>query len=365
MMSAFNIPDWRAHQALAPVELPAELPADLLELPVIDLTAPKRLEYMARGSRWPFVQHLQHLPRHGVGELHRSIHAAIVAGLAEGHGSAEVHFLVMNTAVRRGRPKHQADQEVRDSLINAHRWLSGTEVNVDGARSLIPRKAKTDWTSVLSIVKAGDTLETMSAASGDIPPDAASVLQAIYNPEALLCCGSEMSNARTQSLEEWLAEGLVDLRMIVPNPMSKAMGINQQGRTSARCLDNTGPRKFLLVEFDFAKGKSSDCDSVIEIMETMGRTTSDMNAALHSHLQQYLPLGMVVYSGGKSLHGWYPCTGIPEEEQARFLAYALSLGADPMLFTACQLARMPWGIRDNGNIQEVVYFNSEVINHAR
>jgi len=51
MSSTFNIPDWRAHQALAPVELPAELPADLLEFPVIDLTAPKRLEYMARGSR--------------------------------------------------------------------------------------------------------------------------------------------------------------------------------------------------------------------------------------------------------------------------------------------------------------------------
>jgi len=41
MMSAFNIPDWRAHQALAPVELPPELPVDLLELPTIDPTAPK------------------------------------------------------------------------------------------------------------------------------------------------------------------------------------------------------------------------------------------------------------------------------------------------------------------------------------
>lgn len=364
-MSSFNIPDWRAKAALAPAELPQELPADLLELPAIDPTSPKRLQYMARGGRWSFTQHLQHLPKHGVGELHRSIHSTVVAGLAEARSSAEVHYLVRETAVRRGRPSHQADQEVRSSLISAHRWLSGTETSVDGAQSRIPRKATTNWSSVRQIVVGDATVESMKAASMAIPPDTTSVLQAIYHPEDLLCCGSEMHNARTQTLGEWVLEGISRQRLIVPNPMTKAMGINQQGRSSARCLDNTGARKFLLVEFDFAKGKSADCDSIIGTMEAMSRTTADMNAALHAHLQQYLPLGMVVYSGGKSLHGWYPCKGVSEEDQSRFLQYALSLGADPMLFTACQLARMPWGTRDNGNIQEVIFFNSEVINNAR
>jgi len=365
MSSMFNIPDWRAQQALAPVELPAELPADLLELPVIDLNAPKRLEYMARGCRWSFEEHLQHLPSHGVGELHRSIHSAIVAGLAEGRLSAEVHFLVMNTAVRRGRPKHQADQEVRDSLVNAHRWLSGKESLVCRGASIIPKKTNTDWGCIRRIVLGEESLETLRQASGTIPQDTAGVLHIIYEDNDLLCCGREMFHAQTRTLAEWSAEGWDSMRMIVPNPMSKRVGRNQQGKESPRCLDNTGARKFLLVEFDFVKGKNAFCDSIITTMEDMGRTTTDMNAALHAHLQEFLPLGMVVHSGGKSLHGWYPCIGVGEEDQARFLEYALTLGADPMLFTACQFARMPWGVRDNGNTQEVIYFNKEVIENAK
>jgi hypothetical protein len=364
-MSAFKIPNWRAEKALEKVELPPELPPDLLELPAIEPTAPKRLQYMAKGGRWSFDRHLQNLPRHGVGELHRAIHSAVLAGLAEGQNSAAIHYLVRETAMSRGRPRHQADQEVRSSLINAHRWLSGVETDVDSSRSMIPRDTKTDWSRVGTLVTGEHTLEALRGCSGEIPADTRSVLSATFSGDELICCGTEMNNARTQSLAEWLAEDVSSQRLVVPNPMTKPMGINQQGRASARCLDNTGPRRFLVVEFDFAKGKSTECDSIINEMESLGRNTADMNAALHAHLQEFLPLGIVVYSGGKSLHGWYPCKGLSEEEQGQFLKYALRLGADPMLFTSCQLARMPWGIRDNGKVQEVVYFNGEVMSHAR
>jgi hypothetical protein len=364
-MSAFNIPDWKNQQHQEAVELTPELPADLLELPPIDAAAPNRVQYMSRGGRWSLAQHLQNLPRHGVGELHGSIHSAVVAGLAEARSSAEVHYLVRETAVRRGRPRHQADQEVRSSLINAHRWLSGINVKVDGPRRLILRNAATDWKAVHQIVMGESTLEGLMDWSSELPPDTESALKEIYQLEDLLCCGEEMHSARTQSLADWLAEGLSELKLIVPNPMTKAMGVNQQGRASARCLDNTGPRKFLVVEFDFAPGKNAECDQIIEALENTGRTIADMNAALHSRLQEYLPLGMVVYSGGKSFHGWYPCKGVTEEDQGKFLRYALSLGADPMMFTSCQLARMPWAWRDNGKEQKVVYFNEEVIAYAR
>jgi hypothetical protein len=173
---------------------------------------------------------------------------------------------------------------------------------VGGAKSLIPKKATTNWKAVHGIVMSGCTLETLKSCTPEVPPDTASVLQSIYQPQDLLCCGEEMHSARTQSLSDWLAGGLSGLRLIVPNPMTKAMGVNQQGRASARCLDNTGPRKFLVVEFDFALGKSAECDEIITALEKTGRTTADMNAALHVRLQEYLPLGMVVYSGGKSLH---------------------------------------------------------------
>lgn len=68
-MSAFNIPNWREQEVSGKVELPPELPHDLIELPSIDATAPKRLQYMAKGGRWSFDRHLQNLPRHGVGSF--------------------------------------------------------------------------------------------------------------------------------------------------------------------------------------------------------------------------------------------------------------------------------------------------------
>lgn len=302
-MSAFNIPNWREQEVSGKVELPPELPHDLIELPSIDATAPKRLQYMAKGGRWSFDRHLQNLPRHGVGELHRAIHSAVLAGLAEGQNSAVIHYLVRETALSRGRPRHQADQEVRSSLINAHRWLSGIESEVEPSKSMIPKGTKTDWNLIDSLVSGECTLDSLRAFSGEVPTDTATVLSAIFSGDELICCGTEMHNARTQTLVDWLSEGVSSQRLVVPNPMAKPMGINQQSRVSARCLDNTGPRRFLVVEFDFAKGKCHEGDAIIHKMESLGRTTADMNAALHAHLQEYLPLAMVVFSGGNLFTG--------------------------------------------------------------
>jgi hypothetical protein len=43
------------------------------------------------------------------------------------------------------------------------------------------------------------------------------------------------------------------------------------------------------------------------------------------------------------------------------MAHAVTLGADPKLWTRSQFARMPDGTRDNGQRQTVYFFNPEVI----
>jgi hypothetical protein len=108
------------------------------------------------------------------------------------------------------------------------------------------------------------------------------------------------------------------------------MGRNKEGQASDRCLDNTGDRRWLVIEFDFG--------SIIE------------QGALHKALSMvksasgYPELRLVVWSGGKSLHGWYgPCQD--EAVTRAFFAIACMYGADPVGWVRCQLFRLPMGKR--------------------
>ncbi|HEU5313191.1 MAG TPA: hypothetical protein VFU08_05140 [Candidatus Udaeobacter sp.] len=145
--------------------------------------------------------------------------------------------------------------------------------------------------------------------------------------------------------------------LIVPSPMSSQKGRTKRGKLSFHTESNTGPRRFLIVEFD--------------------RGTLDQQAALLWHLARFAPLALGVFSGGKSAHGWFFCQGQPEDKLRRFFDYAVSLGADPRTWLRSQFVRMPDGKRVDGKTsdalklagienvprsrQAVLYFNSEVI----
>lgn len=121
--------------------------------------------------------------------------------------------------------------------------------------------------------------------------------------------------------------------------MSSVTGLNKKGRPSKRCLANTGPRRFLIVEFDGA--------------------TKDEQTALLIYLATFRKLVLVVDSGGKSLHGWFAAS-CSDHELRPFFERAVRLGADPALWVPCQFARMPGGTRDTGKRQSVVYFSPGV-----
>ncbi|MBA2271544.1 MAG: hypothetical protein H0W20_13260 [Chthoniobacterales bacterium] len=122
--------------------------------------------------------------------------------------------------------------------------------------------------------------------------------------------------------------------------MSSRTGYTQDGKESEHCLENTGPRRFLVIE--------QDCGNV------------DEQSAVLLHLAERAPLALAVHSGSKSIHGWFTTAGQPEDRLRRFMRYAVSLGVDRATWPRSQFVRMPGGTRDNGNPQVVYFFNPGV-----
>jgi hypothetical protein len=95
---------------------------------------------------------------------------------------------------------------------------------------------------------------------------------------------------------------------------------------------------------------------VAEAWERQGVSINDACAALHLHLAELMPLVLVVFSASKSLHGWYRVWGLTLKERAKFMRYAVSLGADPATWTRSQFVRMPDGLREENGKRQVTYF---------
>lgn len=166
------------------------------------------------------------------------------------------------------------------------------------------------------------------------------ILETLFPGDPLLCCGWSMKRFETKPLSEW--EDLEGMQFLTPSPMSAKYGTRKSdGGQSAHTLSNTGPRRFLVIDYDDHAG-------------------ADIHASTSMYLAQRYPLALGLHSGGKSLHAWYYVAGQPEEELRRFMAHAGELGGDPALWTRSQFCRMPDGTRDNGTRQTVYYFNPEV-----
>ena len=162
----------------------------------------------------------------------------------------------------------------------------------------------------------------------------------LFPGNPLLCCGKSSFDFATRSREHWRGK-LGNLQLIVPSPMTARTGLTQDGNVSEHSLENTDPRRYLVVEQD--------------------RGSLDEQAAILLYLAQFAPLAIVAHSGSKSLHGWFFCQGQSEERLRAFMYHAVIFGADPATWTRSQFVRIPGGTRDNGNRQTVFYLNPGVI----
>lgn len=267
-------------------------------------------------------------PKSGDG-VHRWIFKA--AYILKEHYQHPLIFRIIREAVSEcGRPV--PDCEISDAIAASAQPASQSQADPPAFQSK-PRWPETDLAMVRKVAEDhSDAKELFAdrALSGWI------VLQRLFPGDPLVCMGDDIRRMETKPLHAW-QDSWRKMQFVVPSPMNALTGVNQQGKKSNRCLDNTGKRRFSVVEFD--------------------KHPEDVQAAIHAYLDTKLPLAAVVHSGGKSLHGWYYAENRTESELRLFMEHAVSLGADPATWTRCQAVRLPGGIRSNGVAQAIRFFN--------
>lgn len=163
------------------------------------------------------------------------------------------------------------------------------------------------------------------------------VIDRLFPSNPLICAAQDIRSAITQKREAWRGKEAA-MQFIVANPMTAKTGLNQSGKLSNRCHDNaTKRRRYLVVEFD--RGEICHQAAILSSLST-----------------ESTPLVLVVWSGGKSLHGWFDVQCLSEYQKHRFFRHAVFLGADPTLWDHAKLVRMPGGRRDNGQTQHIFHF---------
>lgn len=275
-------------------------------------------------------------PPQAGGGVHRWIFVSARKLARFGVTPEEAYRLIRKAVASCGRPV--PDREIWDAIGGA----GGPSPDFPGAS----KWPKSDPLAIEAIARENPAaLERLYQASrhhdlraGHPARFVASLMERLFPGNPVICTGEGIETMACHRLRD-CADHLHLNQYVVPSPMRGFTGITLTGRTSRRCLDNTGPRRFLVIEFDTG--------------------SIQQQAALHLHLALRYPLTLVVHSGGKSLHGWYFVEGTPDLDVENFMRYAVGLGADPHTWTACQPVRMPGGLRSGAVpvLQTVLFYN--------
>lgn len=228
-----------------------------------------------------------------------------------------------------------------------------------------PKWPKRDDSAVAAALQQGITwqkLQAMSPASR--LTRSTEILPLLFPGDPLLCIGFQTAEFDTLRLSDWLS--ILRHRraqFIVPSTMTARSGHTQAGKPSAKTNANTGPRNYLVIEFDFKPAEREDDTRLLSFGQQFGlQDTRDLCASLAYQLSTQAPVALVLWSGGKSLHCWFPVHGISEQQQRRFFAAACRLGADPATWTPSQFVRLPWGWNVKcQQRQEVIFFDPSLL----
>ena len=267
----------------------------------------------------PLIPRIKDCPSSGTGVHKWIFHACCVLNEA-GFADADIEEWAAKNATRPLQPG-----EVRNALKSIRNSSGEVRPSWPGHNRIDAER----------IARRGGGLEELKKSSPLQCESASDALQQLFEDDPLVCCGLSSSEFATQPLSSWT--NLPQLQFVVPSPMISKWGETQAGKRSQHTLKNTGPRHYLVVEFD--------------------EGTHDTHASLIQHLALRMPLCMAVLSGGKSLHSWFDVRVKSEDAIKRFFQLACQLGADPATWTRSQFVRMPNGRRANGNRQQVIHFN--------
>ena len=182
------------------------------------------------------------------------------------------------------------DREIEAAVEDAY-----DTILTSSNRKRIPPLSKYDSAKARGIYdKYGCDLSYLEHISPQMPPTTVkAALTALYAEDEYVCLGLEVNRFQTKLLSKWLQprlRQLSDYQFIVPNPMISEYGLKKNGTgMSPRTYNNTGPRKFVVCDFDLP--------------------AADMQPSLIVHLAEYCKAQpvLVLSSGNKSLHAWWRC----------------------------------------------------------
>jgi hypothetical protein len=247
--------------------------------------------------------------------------------------------------------RRDLSREISESLRNGTKflvkqWSIESHYNSNEEKPKYKTKPKIEFDSKVwhKLMAEGQMFEKFP--KSEVGPLEA--LERLYG-DGLVCIGEEKWIFKTGKLsghvwkrrEGWLRR----YQFIVPNSMCRKYGLTKEGKTSEKSLDNTGERRFLVIEFD--------------------QGSLEEQSRLIWGLFRHHKLVMVVFSGNKSLHSWWDVKGMPEERVMAFFDLAVSIGADPLMRDKSQFTRIPGGInRRTGKDQTLEFFDFQLLASA-
>jgi hypothetical protein len=250
----------------------------------------------------------------------------------EGDGVHKWIFYAACTLIEHGLSKRQAEAELEFRVPNGREGeIAPALAKATGEceRASAPKWPARDEALIAEVSK-GVTLRDMVACSPD-PRGllAYEVIDALFPDDPLLCIGRDKDRPYIARKSKLRFE-FPNRPFIVPSPMlsEKKVWNPKANKWSLRCDVNTGPRCYAVIEFD--------------------NGSLDSHAARLFHLKEKWPLVCIVFSGKKSLHGWFPCKDIYPLD---LFNIASALGCDTSLWPPCQFARIPNGLRLPGDEQ--------------
>lgn len=262
--------------------------------------------------------------------LHSDLFAAACFMIEEGHDD-NVIFQFLSAAANQVGARHVPDREIRSAINYGRAKFGGNRMSEQ-------------WPAILPLYRQEviaynpADMNRLLAGEDRLPQETWKYLSALYSPEDLVCAAATSDRFTTSTRDRMIEFTRTHLlQFINPSPMSAFTGVTVEGKTSAHCEANTGRRKYLVTEFDVG--------------------TPYEQASIVRYLATKMPLVMIVYSGGKSIHGWFHTEGQPEEYVKTFFTDAVTLGADTVTWSRCQFCRMPAGFNPKtGRRQSVLYF---------
>lgn len=278
--------------------------------------------------------------------------------LVNGMTEEQIASTLVRATKHSNRTSQDIEQEIRNAIDGAKQWLADNPSYVNSRL-----KQPTIWKDPLDTVGLDDNMSRKDNRKEYLQLDPISrkialvrnsntfITREASKPGVIdinhsnLFCGTDfniclsktVNNSVIRPMSSWTSQDFHSAMYIVPNTFI------EPGKGPEYKNDyNMMKRLYQVVEFD-----SGEMHEQLSIL---------------SELDNYMPLAMIVYSGRKSLHGWFACYDRSEYRIRTFFRMATKLGADRALRIPSQFTRCPNGYNYKTNKrQAVIYYDENVI----